>query len=194
MLSAHLRSLAPGRVQLEFRTLALPPNRACWCVWSATPCQSGQGTRSFHFGGPPHFTPAPPHPTPPLHRTPSHSTPLHPTPPTRRKNVHGCAFQSISGNQESSTRMKRQNRYICRKDGGGGWVGVEPTGAGLVGTCRSQAPSVLPPREAAGPRCAVSTAGLSSGSSARRERAAQRSRQHSRLLLLQEVLAALTCS
>eukprot|EP00955_Chlamydomonas_euryale_P056721 356534-Chlamydomonas_euryale.AAC.12 len=32
---------------------------------------------------------------------------------TRRRNVHGCAFQSIDGNQLSSTRMNRQKRYIC---------------------------------------------------------------------------------
>lgn len=33
-------------------------------------------------------------------------------PRTSRRKVQGCAFQSIPGNQLSSTRMNRQNRYI----------------------------------------------------------------------------------
>jgi hypothetical protein len=44
-----------------------------------------------------------------LHPVCLSSIPTH----TRRRKVHGCAFQSIPGNQLSRTRMKRQNRYIC---------------------------------------------------------------------------------
>jgi hypothetical protein len=32
---------------------------------------------------------------------------------TRRRKAQGCAFQSMPGNQLSSTRMNKQNRYIC---------------------------------------------------------------------------------